>query len=385
MNILFLSPHFPPNFRLFCAALKEEGASVLGIGDAPFDSLDWDLRDSLSEYVQLPGMGDYGDLLRTTAYLISRHGRMDRIDSLNEHWLGLEAQLRLDFNIFGQKPADLEHNRRKSGMKEVFRKAGVPVPAAELVVSSEQVRAFIARHGFPVVFKPDLGVGAVRIFRVDDELQLAGVLGALPSGFVVESFVSGDLVSFDGLVDREGRIVFCASHRVSSGIMEILTERRPVHYCYTREIPPGVEELGRKCVAAFGIRERFFHIEFLIDQAGACHGLEVNVRPPGGLSVDMMNWSCDVDLYRLWARLLVRGEAFLDYRRTHNVAHVARRHGFAYRRTHEEVLRETAPLLMTHMEFPWVFRAAMGDYIYFLRHPDMAVLQKAIDFIEERV
>lgn len=385
MNILFLSPHFPPNFRLFCAALKDEGASVLGIGDAPFDSLDWDLRNSLSEYVQLPGMGDYGELLRTTAYLISRHGQLERIDSLNEHWLGLEAQLRLDFNVYGQKPADLERNRRKSGMKEVFRKAGVPVPAAELVAGPEQVRDFIARHGFPVIFKPDLGVGAVRIFRVDDEVQLAGVLGALPTGFLVESFVKGELVSFDGLVDREGRIVFCASHRVSSGIMEILTERRPVHYCYTREIPPRVEELGRKCVAAFGIRERFFHIEFLIDPGGTCHGLEVNVRPPGGLSVDMMNWSCDVDLYRLWARLLVRGEAFLDYQRLYHVAHVARRHGFAYRRTHEEVLRETAPLLMAHMEFPWVFRAAMGDYIYFLRHPDWKVLEGAIAFIEERV
>jgi len=384
MNVLLLSPHFPPNFQRFSAALKEAGANVLGIGDAPYDWLSGDLKAVLCDYCHLDNMAHYEGLLRAAAFLTYRHGKIDRVDSHNEHWLGLEAQLRQDFNVFGQKPADLEFNRRKSGMKEIFRQAGVPTPPGEAVRSAEQVRAFVARHGFPVIFKPDVGVGAERVFRVDDEEQLAGVLAYPPQDYFVESFFAGSLVSFDGLTDREGGIVFCASHRVSSGIMEIVTEQRPVHYYYRRDIPPAVEDLGRKAVRAFRLHERFFHLEFLIGADDECVALEINVRPPGGYSLDMMNWACDIDLYRAWARSLVCGESRFAYERKYNVAHVARRERFRYRRPHENVLRELAPLLLAHMRFPKVFSLAMGDYVYFLRHPDLETLQAAIAYVEEQ-
>ena len=383
MNVLLLSPHFPPNFQSFAVALKETGANVLGLGDAPEDSLSEGLRAVLSDYYHLPNMADYDGLFRAVSYLMYRHGRIDRLDSHSEHWLGLEARLRQDFNIFGQKPSDLEFNRRKSGMKEIFRQAGVPVPAGEKVTSAEQVRAFVTRHGFPVVFKPDIGVGAQRVFRVDNEEQLRGVLDYLPQDYFVEEFFAGDLVSFDGLTDREGGVVFCASHRVSSGIMEIVTEQRLTHYYYVRQIPAQVEELGRKVVSAFRILERFFHTEFLIGPDGRCVALEINVRPPGGHSLDMMNWACDIDLYRLWARSVVCGESHFDYERKYNVAHAARRERSSYRHSHEDVLRECGPLLMAHMPYPKVFSAAMGDYVYFLRHPDLGTLRSAISYVQE--
>ena len=384
MNVLLLSPYFPQNFQRFTFALREAGANVLGIGDAPADELGAELRSALSEYCHVPNMAEYEELYRAVAYLIYRHGRIDRIDSHAEHWLGLEAQLRQDFGIPGQKPADLDFNRRKSGMKEIFRQAGVPVPPGEKVTSAEQIRAFVARHGFPVVFKPDIGVGAQSVFRVDNEGQLAGVLDYPPKDFFIESFFTGDLVSFDGLTDSEGGIVFCASHRVSSGIMEIVTEMRPTHYYYRRFIPPEIEDLGRKAVRGFRIRERFFHTEFLVGKDGTCVGLEINVRPPGGHSLDLMNWACDIDLYRLWARSVVCGESHFDYERKYNAAHVGRRERFRYRHAHEDVLRELAPLLMAHTPYPKVFSVAMGDYAYFLRHPDLETLRAGIAYIEEQ-
>ena len=330
-------------------------------------------------------MSSYELLYRATALLIHKHGRLDRIESHNEHWLGLEARLRQDFNVFGQKPSDLEFNRRKSGMKEVFRQAGIPVAPGEPVTSAAQIREFVRQHGFPVIFKPDIGVGAARIFRVDDEARLAGVLAQPPTDCFIERFVPGAVVSFDGLTDREGNVIFCASHRVNLGIMEIITEQKPIHYTYLRDIPAAIEEFGRKAVRAFRIHERFFHTEFLVDDGGACVALEMNVRPPGGYSLDMMNWACDIDLYRLWARSVVCEESHFDYERKHNVAHVGRRRSIRYRRSHEEVLREVGALVVAHMEFPPLFRVAMGDYVYFLRDPDLGRLREAISYIEEQV
>lgn len=384
MNILLLSPHFPPNFKRFAMALKELGATVLAIGDSPQENLSQELKASLSDYYHLDNLSDYDQLYRATALMIHKHGRIDRVDSHNEHWLGVEAQLRQDFQIFGQRPEDLAFNRRKSGMKDIFRQADVPAPPGEPVVSTEQVRSFVAKHGFPVIFKPDIGVGAGRIFRVDNEGQLGGVLEYLPKDFFIEAFVSGDLISFDGLTDRDGGIIFCASHKVNSGIMEIIAEQKPVHYFYDREIPPLVEEYGCKLVKAFRIRERFFHAEFLMDSHHRYLALEINVRPPGGYSLDMMNWSCDIDLYRAWASCIVRGESHFHYERRYCVAHVARREKFRYQHSHEDVLRNLSGLILEHLPFPQLFRSAMGDYVYFLRHHDKAVLLDAIAFIEDQ-
>jgi hypothetical protein len=35
--------------------------------------------------------------------------------------------------------------------------------------------------------------------------------------------------------------------------------------------------------------------------------LEVNMRPPGGFTTDMFNYACDIDIYRIWAQVMVEG------------------------------------------------------------------------------
>ena len=161
MNVLFLSPHFPPNFKYFCFALKEAGAKVLGIGDAPPHEVEQELRNCLAEYVCVPDMYNRYDALKhVVGELARRHGKIDRIDSQNEHWLEVEARLREDFDIWGQRLTDLNRNRRKLGMKDVFRAAGVPVAPAEMVTSVQQAKAFANHFSFPLILKPDVGVGA---------------------------------------------------------------------------------------------------------------------------------------------------------------------------------------------------------------------------------
>ena len=39
MNHIYLSPHFPPNYYLFCAHLRRLGVNVLAIADEPYESL----------------------------------------------------------------------------------------------------------------------------------------------------------------------------------------------------------------------------------------------------------------------------------------------------------------------------------------------------------
>jgi len=39
MNFVFISPHFPHTYWNFCQRLKQNGVTVLGIADAPYEGL----------------------------------------------------------------------------------------------------------------------------------------------------------------------------------------------------------------------------------------------------------------------------------------------------------------------------------------------------------
>ena len=148
MNCIFLSPHFPPQYHRFCRQLKLAGANALGIGDAPYDTLAPEVREALSEYYRVERMDDYDQLLRACGHFTHKYGKIDRIDSLNESWLGIEARLRDDFNVFGVRTADIGTIRRKSEMKEKFREAGVAVAPGRVVHTLSEARALIGETGY---------------------------------------------------------------------------------------------------------------------------------------------------------------------------------------------------------------------------------------------
>ena len=55
MNFVFISPHFPHTYWNFCQRLKQNGVTVLGIADAPYEGLPHDLKESLTEYYRKLG------------------------------------------------------------------------------------------------------------------------------------------------------------------------------------------------------------------------------------------------------------------------------------------------------------------------------------------
>ena len=119
MNFVFLSPHFPPNYINFSLQLHHLGVNLLGIADEPYDNLDPRLKAVLSEYYRVNDMHSYEQLLRACGHFTHQHGKLDRLDSLNEYWLETEAHLRTDFNIPGIKNDEILRIKRKSLMKQV--------------------------------------------------------------------------------------------------------------------------------------------------------------------------------------------------------------------------------------------------------------------------
>jgi biotin carboxylase len=384
LNVLLLSPHFPPPFRDFARALRERGVRVLAIGDAPREALHPALRADLAEYAFVPDLHREGDVFGAAQGLVARHGGISAIESHNEHWLGLEARLREAFDVPGPRPTEVAVWQSKTAMGERFAAAGLHPPRSRPVAEAHEVRAFAAEHGFPILVKPDVGVGAGGVHEVRDAAQLEALLAEPLGAAVVQEFVEGALVTFDGLVDGSGTPVFTASFRYAAGVMEFLRDRLDVVYHARRATPPHVAEVGLRALGAFGLRSRFFHIELFELPDGRVRPLEINVRPPGGWSLDLMNFAADVDLYAAWAAV-VAGDAVAPISEPHRyfAAHVGRREERRYRRSTAELTAALGPALMACPTVPEAIGKAMGDPIFLVRHEDEAALLDRVALILE--
>jgi hypothetical protein len=384
MNVVFLSPHFPPQYFRFCQNLKQAGAHVLGVGDEPYDNMPPDVRASLTEYFRVPDLHNYDALVRACGFFTHRYGKIDRLDSLNEYWLNTEARLRDDFNIFGVRGHQIDFIRRKSRMKAKFREAGVPVARGRVVRTEEDARSLIGETGYPVIAKPDDGVGAIATYRLDGAKDLAAFFRSKPDiDYIMEEFISGSIFSFDGLADRNGNPVFYAAHTFSQGIMETVNDARHIYYYSLREIPAALEKIGRDCLKAFEVQERFFHIEFFQTAPDHYVALEVNMRPPGGFTTDMFNYACDIDIYRAWAELLARGQTDLNYTRNYHCCYASRKSTHNYVHRHADILARYGEVMLQVESVPGVFSSALGDVGYIFRSASLDQMMEIVRFIHQ--
>ena len=161
MNFIFISPNFPRTYWQFCDRLRQNGVNVLGIGDASYDGLEPELKSSLTEYYKVDSLEDYDQVLRAVGFFVFKYGKIDWIESLNEYWLEQDARLRTDFNVTTGIQADrIGFIKEKSLMKQLYIEAGIPTARQHFVSTPEAGREFISLVGYPVIVKPNIGVGA---------------------------------------------------------------------------------------------------------------------------------------------------------------------------------------------------------------------------------
>ncbi len=361
------------------------GANVLGLADVAYDELRPELRASLTEYYRVSNMHNYDELLRAMGYFTHRYGKLDRIDSQNEYWLETEARLRTDFNIQGFKLDEVAKIKRKSEMKKVFIKAGLPVARGKVVKNIKDALKFISETGYPVIAKPDIGVGANKTYKIQSQTELEYFFKNKPSAdYIMEEFIPGIIQTFDGLTDQDGNIVFYSSLEYQGGVMDAVLQDLDFFYYSLRDIPPDLEEAGRKIINMYKIRERFFHFEFFRTPDNQLITLEVNMRPPGGLTTDMFNYANDIDIYREWANVVINNRFDAVITRPYYCCYIGRKWNKTYTHSHSDIV-ETFPAQVIHHEpISGVFAAALGDYGYLVRSPDLDEIMGIVFFALEK-
>jgi hypothetical protein len=382
MNYIFLSPHFPPNWYNFCVRLKESGFNVLGLGEEPYDNLRQELKSSFTEYYKVQDMNDYDQITRAIGYLTWKYGKIQYVESHNEHWLELEARIREDFNIEGYRLGSIEAIKRKSKMKRVFQVADVPVAPGQLATSFETAKDFVEKVNYPVIAKPDIGVGAYATYKIHNDQELMDFFATKPDVmYFLEAFIDGTIISYDGLTDQNGDVVFSTSLQYSQGIMEVVNGDLDIYYWLNNEIPEDVKKYGNISVKAFEPKARFFHMEFFRLKNDKLVALEANLRPPGGFTVDMWNFACDSDLYREYANILKENKVYSNLNFVNQVFYIGRKHKYNYIHTHNEILDKYRNKIAFQTQMPDVFSRAMGNNGYIFRAASKTEMKEIVEFV----
>ncbi len=264
MNYIFISPAYPVTCTYFCEALHSLGVNVLAIGDVPYDDLSDRLKAALTEYYFVPTLEDYDLDYRAVAFFAFKYGRIDWLESLNEYWLSTDAKLRSDFNVGVGTREDAIHDLiSKSGMKKIFLEAGLPTARQHRVGSLKDGLAFAAQTGYPVIVKPDVGVGANGAKKLDSEEELKTFYGDLPDvPYVMEEFMCGDICTYDAIIDSRCEPLF-ESMCTYEPVLDSVQNDENIHFYTTADVPEKLRELGRKTVKAFKADRRFVHFEFI--------------------------------------------------------------------------------------------------------------------------
>lgn len=383
MNFILISPLFPPNFQQFATRLREQGVTVLGIGSDPYDQLSDNLRNDLTEYYRVDDMEKWADVAKAVAFFYFKYGKIDRIESNNEYWLELDAFLRTEFNVFGLKSMDLQAVKYKSKMKENFKKAGAPTVEGLRVENAAETEQAIKELSYPVIAKPDSGVGSAATYRLDNEEDLTHFIETWDkkTPYFIEQFVEeSELCTYDGLIDQEGNIVFETSFNYSMPTLDLLDAEVGVHYVIQREMDPKLRDLGRKIVKEFGHRERFFHVEFFRKADSSYITLEYNARLAGGFTIDLYNYAHSIDLYDKYAKIVSGKEAKkITEKPAYGIA-VGRRDHYPYQHTVDEVREKYGDKLRMVERMPAAFGDLLGDTFLVLTTKDSAEMNDIIHF-----
>ena len=374
-NFVFLSPNFPETYWMFCNRLKANGMRVLGIGDCPYDNLMQELRDSLDEYYKVDNLGNYEEVFRAVAFFTYKYGKIDWLESNNEFWLERDAKLRTEFHITtGFMEEDMEKVKLKSAMKAYYEKAGIKTARYHLVENFEDAAAFANYVGYPVVVKPDNGVGAISTYRLCNDDELRFFMDTKPWGvqFLMEEMVKGTVVTYDAIINAEGQPIFESGNVTLDSLMDVVNESKESLYYLHKEIPEEVRDAGLRTVAAFGVKSRFVHLEFFrlnedqegLGKAGDIIGLEVNMRPAGGYTPDMYNYAYETDVYKIWADMICFNESTKPLGNRHYCVFMGRRDGVVYAMDHDAVMAKYGHCMKMQGRIPDALSGAMGNIMY---------------------
>lgn len=262
-------------------------------------------------------------------------------------------------------------------MKAYYQKAGITTARYHMVDNFDGCRKFIDEVGYPVVVKPDNGVGASDTYKLSTDQELRDFLAYKSAvhpfaPYIMEEFVHAEVNSYDAIIDAHGNPIFEAGNVTPMSIMDIVNNNDNSIYYIVKDLPDDTRAAGRAAVKSFGVKSRFIHFEFFrmtedqpsMGEKGKIVALEVNMRPCGGFTPDMINFSRSTNVYKIWADMVAFGGTDMPVGEHFYCAYAGRRDGKPFLYSHEQIMQKYQGHMRMVDRIPDALADAMGNQMY---------------------
>ena len=187
----------------------------------------------------------------------------------------------------------------------------------------------------------------------------------------MEEFITGEVNSYDAIIDSHGNPIFETGNVSPVSIMDIVNNNDNSVFYIVKDLAEDIRRAGRAAVKSFGVKSRFVHFEFFrltqdqpLGKRGSVVALEVNMRPSGGYSPDMMNFANSTDVYKIWADMIAFDSTLRPQGQHSFCAFVGRRDGKDFAVPDGELAARYAGSIRMAHHMPDALSGAMGNQMY---------------------
>jgi hypothetical protein len=370
-----------------------DGVELLGISQGPVSV---ECRELFAEMRSVADVHDAEQLIDTA----KTYGNVHKIVTAQETLLLPVAEANEASGLAAMSSETVRQTLDKSRLKATMKRAGVTTPDDQIVTNPAQAHRFASEIGFPIILKPVAGSGAITTFTIRDQQQLDQVLRLMqPSAghpVIAERYALGVERCFDTItIANEPQYYSICEY--NPPILHALEDPERQWQCVMpRDIDRDGEQdfiaQGLAAVRALAVGNAMTHMEGFLNRGGPAGFIDATLRPAGARIAPMFGFACDVDPYRVWARVVVDGCFDGPLERKYVVGTIFLRgvgSGVVTQIDGVDTVYERIDDLLVEAHWPKL-RAAKsptytGDGFISIRHGDYGVIRNAMELIERTV
>ncbi|MCC6241380.1 MAG: ATP-grasp domain-containing protein [Gemmatimonadaceae bacterium] len=389
----------PAASQMIEAAVSLSHVQVALVSQEPFEALAPSIARAVVGHWRVDDITNADQLEWAMRELSARLGPVDRLFGAYEQAQHPLALVRERMGIEGMSSDVAMNFRDKSRMKDLLRAAGIPVARHALVGTRADADAFTQLVGFPVVVKPPAGAGARATHRLNSRQELAQFLDQHPPAtfdpMLFEEFLQGTEHSLE-TVSVRGRAVW---HSLTHYLPTPLTVLENPWIQWSVVLPREVDDpafddiraLASRALTVLGMDTGVSHCEWFRRADGSIAISEIAARPPGAQITTMISRANDVAFVTAWVRLMIDGTftpptrryaVGTAYLRGQGRGRVKQVHGL-------DAVQAECGALVCDVRLPTPGQSPTGSYegegFIMVRHPETAVVQRAVQHIVSTV
>lgn len=247
------------------------------------------------------------------ARLIHQVDPIDAIGGFNEVSQNQAAAIAESLGLPFYTQDVIDATQQKDKMRQRLYEAGLDATPVRQVSSVDEIAAFGAAHGYPLVLKPVDARGSLGVSIVRSSQDIGAAFAwfqqwASQYRMLAEQFLEGEEYSVEAFSERGQHRVVCVTQKFKDAMTSVETG-----HCLpaplAEDTRTAIEQYVVRVLSALGIQNGPSHTEVIVTAAGP-RIVETHLRLGGDSIVDLIQLAGGVDLDELWVRQTM-GEAVL--------------------------------------------------------------------------